>query len=98
MDNMTPTMPSQEKPIPRPYKCPYPLCGRAFSRLEHQVRSLLIHIVPFPPGVWALLVAYIVIIVKHPRFLTLLTSPFISDSPHSHTYWRKAICLLVPDM
>ena len=41
MATMTPIMPSQEKTIPRPYKCPYPLCGRAFSRLEHQVRALL---------------------------------------------------------
>jgi hypothetical protein len=47
MATMTPIMPSQEKTIPRPYKCPYPLCGRAFSRLEHQVRALL-HI-PFSP-------------------------------------------------
>lgn len=34
-----PTVPHGEKVVARPYKCPYPLCGRAFSRLEHQVRG-----------------------------------------------------------
>jgi hypothetical protein len=32
--------PTTEKTVSRPYKCPYPSCGRAFSRLEHQVSSL----------------------------------------------------------
>lgn len=35
MDASAPS--NSEKTVARPYKCPYPLCGRAFSRLEHQV-------------------------------------------------------------
>jgi hypothetical protein len=40
MSAMEQDHPTTEKTVSRPYKCPYPSCGRAFSRLEHQVSCL----------------------------------------------------------
>ena len=89
MATMTPLMSSQEKPIPRPYKCPYPLCGRAFSRLEHQVRvPLHILLVPLDAGATGFLFLF-----HHISYVAL-----ISDSPHPHPYWRKAIYLFIPNL
>lgn len=46
MEPAAPLPTTQDKATPRPYKCPYLLCGRAFSRLEHQVCAFYL---PPPP-------------------------------------------------
>jgi hypothetical protein len=57
MDQDAPSTQPDKSTVARPYKCPYPSCGRAFSRLEHQVRvSSYFHARPpiHPPAVLSL--------------------------------------------
>jgi hypothetical protein len=86
----------QEKVIPRPYKCPYAHCGRAFSRLEHQVSLSLWRSYPhspFPTPVprnaqtWA----------EEPSSTDVLRPPTqFLDSTYPHTHRREAIHVYFP--
>jgi hypothetical protein len=106
LDGVTPQVPQHEKVISRPYKCPYPLCGRAFSRLEHQVCAphyMRCHEAQAPGFVGFLHRHHVTCrhlplpLAVQREHLLISLSPIL-DSPHSHAYRRKTILLCIPRM